>query len=62
MTKTIYKVGDRVGVKSGHYRGYHGTVSRVAPGAISQLVWVSFDGWREVCYAPDDLKPAPVQS
>lgn len=60
--RDVYKVGDRVGVRTGHWKGYHGIVSRVAPGALSQLVWVSFDGWREVCYMPDDLRPAPVAS
>lgn len=61
MRGDVFTIGDRVGARSGHWKGLHGYVTRTAPGALGQIVWVCFNGWHEVCFMPDDLRHAPVK-
>ena len=53
-----FQEGDRayVRTKTSEWCGYHGNVVRTAPSSIGgQLVFMTFDGWKEVCFYEVDL-------
>jgi len=56
MTK--FREGDRayVRAKKNEWCGYHGRVVRTAPASVGgQLVFLTFDGWKEVAFYEVDL-------